>query len=51
MQPQYDKDAKAWRIVYTPNEHTKRELWGQPVNSRLYESWDDAMNDLAKWES
>jgi hypothetical protein len=49
MTPVYDPKAKGWRIVYTPNQFIKREMWGKPVNNKIYESWDSACHDLDKW--
>lgn len=47
----YDKELGGWRIIYTPNEFLKKEMWGKPVNNKVYESWLDAMHDLDKWAS
>jgi hypothetical protein len=49
MTPVYDPKVKGWRIVYTPNQFINRELWGKPVNNKIYESWDSACHDLDKW--
>ena len=49
MTPVYDPKVKGWRIVYTPNQFINRELWGKPVNNKIYESWDSACYDLDKW--
>jgi len=49
MTPIYDPKAKGWRIVYTPNQFINRELWGEPVNNKIYKSWDSACHDLDRW--
>jgi hypothetical protein len=51
MNPVYNAKLGGWQIVYTPNIFIKREMWGKPVNKKVYESWDSAMHDLDKWAS
>lgn len=49
MIPVYDSKLGGWQIVYLPNQFIRREKWGQPVNNKVYESWESAMHDLDKW--
>lgn len=51
MKPIYNAALGGWQIVYTPNQHIRRELWDKPVNDKIYESWDSACYDLDKWAS
>ena len=37
-------------LLFLKNQFIKQEQWGQPVNKKVYKSWDDACADLDKWE-
>lgn len=45
----YNSELKAFQIVHTPNIFINRKAWNQPVNDRLYETWDEASHDIDKW--
>lgn len=47
----YNAKLRGWQIVYTPNNFTNPDLWGKPVNDKIYESWDEAAHMLDKWAS
>ena len=51
METKYDAKKGGWVIVYTPNQWIKKDLWGKPVNDKVYESWDEAMHVMDKWAS
>ena len=51
MKPIYSAKLGGWQIVHLPNQFINRELWGKPVNNKVYESWDSECHDLDKWAS
>lgn len=42
----YNKDKNGWQIVFLPNEFIKDSAWYQPVNNKIFASYDEAVHYL-----
>jgi hypothetical protein len=51
MEAQYNELRHGWQIVYAKRYWAPREIWGKPVNNRVYESQAEAWSVLDKWMS
>jgi hypothetical protein len=45
----FNKALNGWQIVYLKMAWLNPILWGKSVNGKVYDSWESADNDLAKW--
>ena len=44
----YNKDKNGWQIVHLPNEFIKASAWNQPINDKVFASYDEAVHYLDK---
>lgn len=48
MEIGYNAKLNRWQIVYSQNDFIKKDMWHQPVNSMVFDTWDDAAHYLDK---